>query len=234
MPALTQKHSAALRTITPLTRDTFTLRFDLTLDYAPGQSIQIAFPGDPKKRFYSISSYPEEGPFVDITVKSEAGSPLRKAIENLKRGDSLELEGPFAGALALPDPVRDSLVFIAAGTGAAPFRSMIGSLIDDSTPSDFWLLHSVRSQKELLFHEDFSTWSGENKNFHYVPTITKDFEDTWTQETGRIGEALLRKHVAAHPCTYFLCGPFAFVNDMEKLLKDILKISQDNIRREKW
>jgi ferredoxin-NADP reductase len=96
------------------------------------------------------------------------------------------------------------------------------------------LLHSVRSQRDLLFHEDFLEWMGKNKTFHYVPTITKDFDTDWKHETGRIGETLIRKHVTGHPCTYLLCGPGAFVNDMEKLLKDTLQVPQDRLRREKW
>jgi ferredoxin-NADP reductase len=156
------------------------------------------------------------------------------AIGQLKRGDVLDIEGPFGGSLSLPDVVAEPLVFVAAGTGVTPCRSMIRFLIDQSIQGDFWLLHSVRSQADLLFQDDFKAWSGEYKHFHYVPTITKDYDSTWKNETGRIGEALIRKHVTAHPCVYFLCGPGAFVNDMEKLLKETLQVPQNRIRREKW
>jgi ferredoxin-NADP reductase len=231
----TVSKAVPLLMITPQTPEISTLRFDdLSLKFKPGQSIAITFPGEPKKRHYSISSSPTEGPYIEITVKGEKGSALATALAHLKRGDVLEIEGPFGGSLSLPDPVKDSLAFIAAGTGITPFRSMIRFLIDSSVPTEYYLLHSVRSQRELLFHDEFRNWSGKNKNFHYIPTITQDFDNNWIHETGRIGEVLIRKHVTASPCTYLLCGPTAFVNDMEKLLKDNLKFPQDRIRREKW
>ena len=229
-----QTIKAVLRTITLQTRETSTLRFDFSLKFKPGQSIAVTFPGDPKKRYYSISSSPTEGDFIEITVKTEIGSALLHTVSQLKRGDSLDIEGPFGGSLSLPEPVAEPLVFIAAGTGVTPFRSMIRYLLDEGNTHALWLLHSVRSKQELLFWEDFGAWAGEKNHFHYIPTLTRDFDNNWKNETGRIGKRLIRKHVTAQTCTYLLCGPGAFVNDMEKLLQENLQVPADRIRREKW
>jgi len=226
--------NASLLAIIPQSSQIHTLRLDVSLPFKPGQSLQITFPGDPKKRHYSISSSPTEGAYVEITVKSEAGSALEKALEGLKTGDTLEIAGPMGGSLSLPDPIQESLAFIAAGTGVTPFRSMIHYLIDRNVPVDFWLFHSVRAQTDLLFALHFGTWSATHKNFHYVPTITRDFDATWKNETGRINETLVRKHITAHPCTYLLCGPAAFVSDMERTLLENLQVPAEKIRREKW
>src|SRR5579871_1250612 len=122
--------NAALHTITPQTPEISTLRFDVPLKFYPGQSIAVTFPEDPKKRHYSISSSPTEGSHVEITVKAEKGSALAQTLHHLKTGVILDIEGPFGGGLSLPEPLTDSLVFIAAGTGITPFRSMIRFLID--------------------------------------------------------------------------------------------------------
>lgn len=159
---------------------------------------------------------------------------MEKAIASLKRGDSLELEGPFPSAISLPEPVSSSLVFIAAGTGVTPFRSMIHALIDHAPTKPFYLIHSVKSKAELLFVTDFREWSGAHKMFHYIPTITQDFDDNWENETGRIQENILRKHIPDKPNIYFLCGPNTFVDDMAKMLLDQLKVDPERIRREKW
>jgi CDP-4-dehydro-6-deoxyglucose reductase len=230
----TVQTKATIRTVLPQTRDISTLRLDFQLSFKPGQSVAVTFPGEPKKRYYSISSSPSEGPFVEITVKAEAGSALAAAIGQLKRGDSLDVEGPFGGSLSLPEPVAEPLAFIAAGTGITPFRSMVRFLIDNKSRFDTYLMHSVRNHHDLLFREELIEWSTKYPHFHYIPTLTRNVDDTWKNETGRIGEALLRKHLTMHPCTYLLCGPTAFVNDMEKLLRDTLGILSDRIRREKW
>jgi ferredoxin-NADP reductase len=225
---------ASLLSVTSQTPQIRTLRLNVALRFKPGQAIQICFPGDPKKRFYSISSSPSEGSFVEITVQSEPGSAVAGALANLKRGDALEIEGPSGGELSLPDPVNEPLCFIAAGTGVTPFRSMIRHLMDQSAEIDYWLLHSVKTRADLLFRAEFSDWSGARKNFHYVPTLTKDFDDNWKNETGRISEALVRKHVQDKPCTFLLCGPASFVSDMEGTLRQTMNVPEGKIRREKW
>jgi glycine betaine catabolism B len=224
----------AIRTLTPQVAGCTTIRLDSTLHFKPGQSVSIVFPGESKKRYYSLSSSPTEAGFIEITVKVDAEHPLAPIISTLKRGNTLEVDGPISSGLALPDPLDTPLCFIAAGTGVTPFRSMSKFLIDQSSPVEVWLLHSVKTQKDLLFHDDFSEWSGGAKWFHYVPTITQDFDDNWKNETGRINDTLLLKHIPSQAVTYLLCGPTAFVNDMEALLKGTLAVPPERIKREKW
>jgi ring-1,2-phenylacetyl-CoA epoxidase subunit PaaE len=234
MPVATSSHIAVLQSVTPETPAIHTLRLEVPFKFKPGQLVQVHFPGEAKKRFYSISSSPTEGPSIAITVKSEAGSTLRNAISGLKQGDLVTLDGPHKSSLTLPDTVQDPLAFIAAGTGVTPFRSMIRFLVDEGASADFYLLHSVRSRSELLFHEEFMVWAGQQKRFRYVPTITRDHDATWNHETGRITDSLIRKHITAKDTIYYLCGPTAFVTDMEKTLLLKLDVQADRIRREKW
>lgn len=224
---------AALRTITPQTADTHTLRLDATLAFKPGQAVKITFPGDAKGRFFSISSSPTEAGYIEVTVKTPEASPLAGILKALKRGDMLDVEGPM-GKFSLPDPIKMPLCFVAAGSGVAPFRAMIRYLLDTDPSVESWLLHSVKTRDDLIFRNDFSNWSGTQKQFHYVPTLTNDNDDNWDNETGRINETLVRKHLASKPCCYLLCGPPTFVADMEKMLKDQLNVNPDHIRREQW
>jgi ferredoxin-NADP reductase len=204
------------------------------LKFRPGQAVQVQIPGDEKKRFFSVSSAPTEGHFVEITIKAPTDTPLGQGLSTLKRGDPIEVEGPFGNSLTLPEPIPETVCFIAAGTGVTPFRSMIKSLLDTDAGTELWLLHSVKTRGELIFQPEFSEWSGSNARFHYVPTLTKDFDDDWKNETGRINEILVRKHIPEKPVTFMLCGPPAFVGDMERMLKEALQVQPANIRREQW
>lgn len=233
MPPVPSPQALSLRTVTRQTADTVTLRIDSTLRYAPGQAVAIQFPSDTKKRYFSISSSPTESGFLEVTIKADPESPFGQLLSTLKRGNVLLVEGP-AGSFSLPSPLATPICFVAAGTGVTPFRSMIKYLLDTDAGSQLWLLHSVKAQKDLLFQTEFQEWSGQDKRFHYVPTITQDFDDNWDNETGRIKEAMLRKHIPAGPCTYCLCGPTSFVNDMEALLRDQMAIPAASIRREQW
>jgi ferredoxin-NADP reductase len=221
-----------VRTVTAQIAGVSTVRIDIPLEFIPGQSVKVHFPGDEKARYFSVSSSPTEGHYVEVTVKPIPESTTAKAIAGLKRGDAIELEGPFGKTLTLPEPLPNVICFIAAGTGVTPFRAMIKSLIDTNADADLWLLHSVKTRAELLFQAEFSEWSGLYQRFHYVPTLTQDFDDDWKNETGRINEVLLRKHIPIHPATYLLCGPGTFVADMEEMLKHSLKVEPQHIRRE--
>ena len=224
----------SIRTVTPQIPTISTLRIDVPLTFRPGQSVKVHIPGDEKPRFFSISSSPTEGQFVDVTLKAQPNSLLEKALAGVKRGATIDLEGPFGKMLMLPEPIPDTLCFIAAGTGVTPFRSVIKYLIDTETPAQLWLLHSVKTKADLLFQPEFSDWSGSHSHFHYVPTLTQDFDDNWKNETGRINEVLLRKHIQDKPVTFMLCGPPAFVGDMEHMLKNVMNVKPEAIRREQW
>jgi len=224
-----------VRTVTPQAASCFTLRLDGSLRYQPGQSIAVLFPGDPKKRYYSLSSSPTEPGHFEITLKCEVAHPLTPIIQSLKRGDTLEIEGPFGGGLTLPEELTNPLCLISAGTGVTPLRSIVKYLIDQTTASrDVWLLHSVKRQSDLLFREDFSLWAGAHPWFHYVPTITQDIDENWINETGRINETLIKKHIPEKTVTYMLCGPSEFVKDLEAMLSRQLQVPADQIRKEKW
>jgi len=105
----THSHIAVVQSVTPKIPGVHTIRFQIPIQFKPGQSVQIHFPGEHKKRIYSISSSPTEGPFVEITAKSEAGSALAESIASLKQGDQLKIAATAdtAGAVNMLFPVVD-------------------------------------------------------------------------------------------------------------------------------
>ena len=222
-----------IRTITLQAPNTYTLSFDPSLSYRAGQSIQIQWPGDPKKRYYSLCSSPTEKNQMAITIKVDPSHTFAPILTKLKTGDPVQIEWPF-GKFGLPDSLPQQLIFIAGGSGVTPFRSMIKYLVDTAASADAWLFHSVKTPGDLLFKSDFSAWSQSRANLHYVPTVTRREGTDWTLGTGRIGEALLKKHLATLDGHFFLAGPPTFVSEMEMLLKETLKIIPENIRREQW
>src|SRR5262245_48216685 len=115
---------AAVDQIIPETPVVQTLRLQRPFDFKAGQSVQVLFPQDPKKRFYSISSSPTEKDRLDLTIKSEQGSVLYQSLFALKKGTLIELIGPL-GKFSLPDDPAGPFYFLAGGTGVSPFRSMI-------------------------------------------------------------------------------------------------------------
>src|SRR5271167_3419412 len=116
--------SVVLQSITQEAPDTLTLSFDAAFPYKPGQSVQVLFPSDSKKRYYSIASSPTEKGRMAITVKLPVEHALTPLVTRLKIGDPIQLQGPY-GSFGLPAALSGVFCFIAGGTGVAPFRSMV-------------------------------------------------------------------------------------------------------------
>jgi ferredoxin-NADP reductase len=229
----TATRTAPVLDIISETADTQTFRLGTYFDFQPGQAISLTIPGDPKKRFYSISSSPTEKNSIAITIKAaEKERALYGSLFSLKKGSPVEVAGPM-GSFTLTPPIQSPLYFLAGGSGVAPFRSMIRYVLDTQPAVESWLIHSVRTPDDLIFKEEFLSWSQKIGTFRYLPTFTRWTDVDFKGETGRIGETLLRKHVNLSSGTFFLCGPKTFVSDMEHVL-GTLSVPADRIRREQW
>ena len=98
-----------------------------------GQSIGIIPPGtdaDGKPhlpRLYSVSS-PRDGERpnynnLSLTVKREEGGLCSNYVCDLKKGDDVQITGPFGATFLLPDDPSARLLMICTGTGSAPMRA---------------------------------------------------------------------------------------------------------------
>ncbi len=233
MAAETAFQSVPVLEVIPQTSDTQTLRLGTTFPYKAGQSIQVQIPGDPKKRYYSISSSPTEKGHIDITIKAQRGTPLFQSLFSIKSGGSIAISGPL-GSFTIPEGLAGPFYFLAAGSGVTPFRSMAKFLMDTQSQAEIWMLHSVQTPNDLIFKDEFLLWEGSVPLFHYVPTFTRSDQVVAGAETGRIREQLIKKHLPIEKGTFFLCGMPAFSGDMEKMLTQNLQIPPSRIRREQW
>ncbi|WP_170789407.1 benzoyl-CoA 2,3-epoxidase subunit BoxA [Ruegeria lacuscaerulensis] len=98
-----------------------------------GQSIGIIPPGSTGEgqphlpRLYSVSS-PRDGERpgfnnVSLTVKREEGGVCSNYICDLKKGDAVNVTGPFGSTFLLPDDPDARILMICTGTGSAPMRA---------------------------------------------------------------------------------------------------------------
>lgn len=97
-----------------------------------GQSVGIVAPGADRDgnpylpRLYSISS-PRDGERpntnnLSLTVKREEQGVCSNYLCDLKKGDKVNLIGPFGTSFLMPNDPQANIVMICTGTGAAPFR----------------------------------------------------------------------------------------------------------------
>ncbi len=100
----------------------YSLRFKRFFDFTPGQVISIKLTEDMPGRLYSIASS-SSSEFIDILFKVRPEGLLSPQLANLKSGEKMYVSTPMGNFI---DQQTDA-VWIASGTGIAPYLSMIRS-----------------------------------------------------------------------------------------------------------
>lgn len=191
------------------------------LHFAPGQFISVVEEkdGKPITRAYSIAS-PRAGNRFDLCLNRVPDGLVSPLLFQLQPGDEIEMHEPL-GYFTLRHPGRRA-VFIATGTGIAPFRSMLLDHVPNLQP-DIALLFGVRFEQGLLYRDEFERLAQTYPSFRFLPTITRP-EYAWNGRTGRVqshlDEALaLRTPDEIYNVDVYICGLKEMVDDLRFELK---------------
>lgn len=166
--------------------------------------------GEKKVRSYSILNPPSERGKVDFCVKIIPGGFASEIFLKAVIGDTFVMKGPL-GHFVFDISGEKEQWFIGAGTGLAPFYSMILEYLPKRPDLQFRLLIGFRYLKNVLFQEKFQELEKKFPNFKYFLTLSKEES---TAEKGReIREGkVLRGRVQQHlPVsiqgkTFYICG----------------------------
>lgn len=144
---------------------------------------------DSKIRLYSIASAcwgdDWRGETVSLCVKrevdenEETGELVFGAASNFicdaQLGDRMQITGPVGKSFLLPEnPLPHHYVFVATGTGIAPFRGMLIELFNQGFAGEAWLIFGVPYSTEVMYDEEFRQWSQNHPNFHYRTAISRE------------------------------------------------------------
>lgn len=166
--------------------------------FRAGQSFGVLPPGADslgrphKVRLYSLAcptaGEDGNGAVIATTVKRtidehwETGELFLGVASNyladLKVGDEVRITGPVGKRFLLPErPDEHDYVFIATGTGIAPFRGMIHDLIARGVSSRIVLIMGAPYATDLLYDDEFAALDAERENFHYLTAISREQQE---------------------------------------------------------
>jgi len=229
----------------PLSEFTKHLELEVTgvnrFGFVPGQwlSVKTNTPdGEEMTRAYSIASPPSENGHVAFCLNRVQDGFMSNHLCNLAEGAEITFQGPF-GDFILRPPLRDT-VFIATGTGIAPFRSMLHWLL---TPGDlanndrhqgreFWLLFGARRESDIYYREEFEELAAKHSNFHFLPTLSRA-DDNWKGLRGYVQQHLGEIVGMRSDMYSYICGLDKMVKANRELLKT-LGWDRKSIRYEKY
>ncbi|HSW79900.1 MAG TPA: FAD-dependent oxidoreductase [Candidatus Saccharimonadales bacterium] len=162
------------------------IRFDA------GQFIAVTIPhsnmddrGD--MREFSISSAPDDA-CIEITASyvSKKSSTYKSALLQLKRGDIVYLGEPM-GDFVLPKDSSIPLIFVGAGIGVTPYKSIVKWLKSRGERRDIRLIYSASTPAGFLYEQLWRDYGVD-----YIRMLTR-YSDGWNGLSGRLTPARIIK-----------------------------------------
>lgn len=221
----------------------FQARFDdgPVPEFRPGQFAMIGLPPDPNRvvlgkdgkpkkqpalvrRAYSIASAGNNPDHLEFFVILVEDGELTPVMWRLQENSRLWIDKKIRGDFTLDDvPGGKDLLFIATGTGLAPFLSMLRTFNPDR-----WrrvaLIHGVRVSPDLGYRSMLEQFAKDHPWFRYIPSVTREPEDSpYDGPRGRVPllltpdrfESLAGFPLDPNDAHVFLCGNPAMITDVE-------------------
>ena len=199
---------ARIMAVRPLTQReklfTVELPTGLSLDHEPGQFVQVSMFGVGEAPI-SISSSPSRsnGTF-EICVR-QVGD-LTTALHALQPGATVGIRGPFGRGFPLKRFWGKDILFLPAGLGLAPLRSLINQVLDERRNfGRVIILYGAQQPSELLFVDELAEW--EARMDVVLQTTVDRPDETWQGHVGVITTLLHDVQLYAPNTVAITVGP---------------------------
>jgi NAD(P)H-flavin reductase len=234
MPATTFKAVAERIEVLAYNVRSFRLRLaePAQMPFDPGQFLIVHVPkdGGTVKRAYSIASPPHEAGIVELCIQHVEGGAASTFFWKLKQGDPVTLSGPH-GNFKLKQPIDYEPVFMATGTGVAPFRSMAKHLYHQNIDVPMWMLFGTRYEHTVLYESEFRALASVRPNFHYLPTCSRPKD--WKGLTGHVQQTF-QSHITDYTNKeIYICGWMEIVKAIVRDLESF-GVPRGKIHFEEW
>ncbi len=200
-----------------------------------GQSIGIIAPGADKDgkphkiRLYSVAS-PREGEKsgannLSLTVKREGDGVCSNYICDLKKGDQVQVTGPFGATFLMPDDPSANILMICTGTGSAPFRGFTERRRRNmkDAPGRMMLYFGARRPEELPYFGPLQKVPDGLLRKHFAYSRVPGEPKTYVQDRMRATPdevAAFLKNAKTH---VYLCGLKGMETGVDEAFADICR-----------
>jgi ferredoxin-NADP reductase len=168
-------------------------------------------------------------------VKRGTGSGSRHLVDATRVNDRLEISAP-RGEFVLR-PGGRPVVLLSAGIGVTPVLAMLHALAPANTkfPREVWWIHAARSAKQHVFAQEarqlLAVIPGSHSAIAYSKPDATDRPGNDFDIRGHWELATLEKLAIPIEADFYLCGPSAFLRDLNRDLIS-LGVLQDAIHQE--
>ncbi len=196
---------ASVRAVERLSGTTIALTLDTPagLNFLPGQYVNILVPGTDQRRSYSFSSAPDEKA-LSFLVRDIPGGVMSTWLgDRAAPGMPLSVTGP-SGSFYLRAVTRP-LLFLAGGTGLAPFLSMLGALAASGVQHPVHLVYGVTGDADLVAVPRLEAFARSIPGFTFSTCVAAT--DSAHPRRGYVTAHIEPGHLNGGDVDIYLCGP---------------------------
>jgi ring-1,2-phenylacetyl-CoA epoxidase subunit PaaE len=231
-------HRLTVRRVERLTGDSAAITLAVPGDladefaFAAGQSLTVR--RGEERRSYSICAPVGAAPRIGVR-EVEGGAVSGWLVRGLKAGDTLDVQAP-SGSFTPDLTVPGHHVLIAAGSGITPMMSIAASVLAADDKSTVTLLYGNRRSDTVMFADEVAdlkdAYPARMQIVHVLSREPQEVElYSGRLDAGRL-TALLPATVDVPAVDHWwLCGPFAMVNDAIGVLRG-LGVDPGRVHRE--
>jgi len=194
-----------VRNIRELTPTAYVLQFDrLNTPFRAGQHILLGKINDIQAREYSIYSA-EQDEYFEVLIKKVMEGKVSRQLKSVKPGETLNFENPVGYFVLQDEHIKmRKFLFIASGTGIAPFHSFVRSY----PGLEYKLLHGIRYSSDACEKEAY------DKNRLVLCTSRDNKGDYY----GRVTDYLIENPVEDKNTLCYFCGNCEMIHEAYDIL----------------
>ena len=115
----------------------------------------------------------------------------------LKPGDNISLSGPLGDFVSDKTSTRE-MMLVGAGTGIAPLKSHVDTLLASGVRRRMSLWFGARNQDDILYQQHFEQLMQRHRTFKWVVSLSQP-DDGWQGKIGHIQMTLFKDYLDHHP-----------------------------------
>ncbi|MDO1583265.1 benzoate 1,2-dioxygenase electron transfer component BenC [Rhizobium oryzicola] len=212
-----QKLAATVAAVVPHNDAAIVLELDVEAgpQFLPGQYVNIDVPGSGATRSYSFTTAPGHNR-LGFLIKKQPGGLMSSWLGHAKPGDQLTFAGPM-GSFYLRETERP-LLFLAGGTGLAPFLSMLEVLAVQELHQPVHLIYGVTRDQDLVLVDVLEAYAARLPAFSFTTVVADKMSSH--PRTGWVTEHMPEGLLHGGDVDIYLCGPPPMVDAVRAWLSE--------------
>lgn len=200
-------------------------------NYLPGQYVDLSFRGV-GCRSYSMATATTKDECLEFHIRLVPdGEVTPWVFEKLQPKQMLTIEGPY-GSFYLrynedPHNVMPA-IFLASGTGFAPIKALMESLIAKCQTKTVHLYWGGRKESDLYLDELCTSWAEEYPWFFYTPVLSDEPSDSWTGSRGFVHLAVIEDYPDLSLHEVYACGAPIVIESARKDFSERCNLNLEN------